>query len=138
MLILVLCEGYVVGYIKQRWEFRTKENRIGFSKGEAWCILGCIFFFAAASVITVIPDPDYFMMSSAITDLTNGSAKAYGEARKERVALYESGEKNVVVEELPSQPALLYFSDIKEDPNDWENGGLCRFYGLDSVMKVGK
>ena len=39
----------------------------------------------------------------------------------------------MVVEPLSARPALLYFSDIKPDPRDWENGGLCRFYGIDSV-----
>ena len=68
-----------------------------------------------------------------ITDLANGSARAYGEARKERLKVYESGKKDVVVRELPTQPELLYFSDIKEDPEDWENRGLCKFYGFDSV-----
>ena len=47
--------------------------------------------------------------------------------------IYRSGEKSIVVESLPAEPVLLYFSDIKEDPEDWENRGLCRFYGIDSV-----
>lgn len=34
---------------------------------------------------------------------------------------------------MPAQPVLLYFSDIKEDVLDWENRGLCRFYGLEGV-----
>lgn len=138
LLLLVLCEGYVVGYVKKKWHLNENEGMKKFSIGQAWCVTGCILFFAVAGVITVIPDPDYFTASSAITDLVSGSARAYGEARKERIALYESGEKDVIVKELPSQPSLLYFSDIKENPDDWENGGLCRFYGLDSVVKVGK
>lgn len=155
MLVLVLCEGYVIGYLRRKWykecgcrlSERSEPNvetvglqqeKSGFSVSQIWCLAGCVCFFAAASVITVIPDPDYFTMSSAVTDLANGSAKAYSEARKARVALYESGEKNVIVEELPSQPALLYFSDIKKDPEDWENQGLCRFYRLDSVRVQGE
>lgn len=151
VLVLVLCEGYVIGYLRRKWyegcgcglserpetdveTVNRPQEKNGFSVIQIWCLAGCVCLFAAASVITVIPDPDYFTMSSAMTDLVNGSAKAYGEAHKERMVLYESGEKNVVVEELPSQPALLYFSDIKEDPGDWENRGLCRFYGLDSVQ----
>lgn len=150
ILVLVLCEGYLIGYLRHRWETlrgckmpevqeavqevgACEQSQDGFSVSQIWCLIGCVFFFAVAAVITVIPDSDYFTMSSAVTDLANGSAKAYGETRKARIALYESGEKDVVVEKLPSQPALLYFSDIREDPEDWENRGLCRFYGLDSV-----
>lgn len=134
ILVLVLCEGYVVGYIRRKWKFvvsERMEERFAFS--EVWCLAGCVLFFAAASVLTVIPDPNYFAMSSAVTDLLNGSAKAYGDALKERAEVYNSGEQNVVVQPLPTQPVLLYFSDIKEYPNDWENKGLCRFYGIESV-----
>ena len=81
----------------------------------------------------MIPEPHYFTASSAVTDLANGSARVYGTQRRERMELYLSGETDVVVEPLSARPALLYFSDIKPDPQDWENGGLCRFYGIDSV-----
>ena len=73
-----------------------------------------------------------------MTDLANGSAKAYGDALKERIEIYRSGDKDAVVEPLTAQPQLLYFSDIKEDPEDWENRGLCRFYGIDSVRVENK
>ncbi len=138
ILVLTLCVGYVTGWVRTKIEAITeRKGQTGtdthFSVNEIWCILGCLLFFAFASAITVIPEPHYFTFSSALTDLANGSAKAYGDAMKERIVLYHSGEKDVVVEPLPVQPALLYFSDIKEDPEDWENRGLCRFYGIDSV-----
>jgi len=70
-----------------------------------------------------------------MTDIRNGSAKAYGKALEKRAELYHSGLEGVIeVEPLPSQPTLLYFSDIKEDVHDWENEGLCRFYGLEGVV----
>lgn len=130
ILALTLCVGYVTGWVRKRVEGKTVS---GFSVNEIWCLLGCIVFFGLASVITVIPEPHYFVFSSALTDLSNGSAKAYGDALRERMELYNSGEKNIVVKPLPSQPELLYFSDIKEDTQDWENRGVCRFYGLESV-----
>ncbi len=130
ILVLTLCTGYVTGWVRKRV---GKKEEAGFTASEIWCVLGCILFFGAASVITVIPEPHYFVFSSALTDLSNGSAKAYGDALHERMELYNSGEKNITVEPLPARPALLYFSDIKEDPQDWENRGVCRFYGLESV-----
>lgn len=143
ILVLTLCEGYVIGFVRRIWMKQGAGKaemvvKAGFSTSEVWCIFGCILFFAAASVLTVIPEPYYFTASSAMTDLMNGSAKAYGDALKERAELYNSGEKNIVVEPLPSQPELLYFSDIKSDPADWENRGLCRFYGLESVVVESK
>ena len=76
---------------------------------------------------------DYYTFCYALADIFIGSAKEYGDALKARSNLYNSGSSAVEVEALPTQPELLYFSDIKSDPEDWENRGLCRFYGLDSV-----
>lgn len=136
ILILVLCEGYLVGYVRKKWDVHsTKEIKSNeFSSNQVWCIMGCILFFSMATCLTVVPDQDYFTMSSAITDLTNGSAKAYGDTLKERAKIYQGTEKNVVVQPLPTNPALLYFADIEENPDDWKNKGLCRFYGLESVV----
>lgn len=153
ILVLTLCVGYVTGYVRKKWEehgrVRACESVAGesniesagqsehdFSLSEIWCLLGCFVFFAAAAVITVIPEPHYFTATSAITDLANGSAKAYGDARAERMKLYNSGEKDIEVEPLPAEPALLYFSDIGSDTEYWENRGLRKFYGLDSVRVV--
>lgn len=130
ILVLTLCVGYVTGWVRKKVEKRAGAD---FSLNEIWCLLGCILFFGLAAVITIIPDPHYFVFSSALTDLSNGSAKAYGDALHERMEIYNSGEKNITVSPLPSQPKLLYFSDIKEDPEDWENRGVSRFYGLESV-----
>lgn len=137
ILVLTLCVGYVTGWVRKKTELAAEKKEVQgqncFSVNEIRCILCCLLVFAFASLITVIPEPHYFTFSSALTDLANGSAKAYGDALEERMEIYQSGEKDVVVEPLPAQPKLLYFSDIKEDPEDWENRGLCRFYGIDSV-----
>ena len=148
ILVLTLCVGYITGWVRKKLEnaFSIADNMQEkkaekkeaasekvFTVNELWCLLGCLCFFVLAAGMTVVPDSHYFTFSSALTDLANGSAKAYGEAREERIAIYTSGEKNVVVDELPAQPALLYFSDIQADDGNWENKGVSRFYGLDSV-----
>ena len=144
ILVLALCVGYVTGWARKKIEenvqavkeMGTEEGR--FSSNENWCIVGCVLFVALASAITVIPEPHYFSFSSAATELINGNAQAYGDALAKRMEQYHSGEKNIIVEPLPCQPELLYFSDIKEDPEDWENKGICRFYGIESVKVRGK
>ncbi len=135
ILVLTLCVGYVTGWVRKKMEARGSlyQNQ-QFASWQIWCLLGCILFLTAGSVLTVIPDSDYFTWSCALTDILNGSAKEYGDALAQRAELYHSGSSEVEVEKLPVQPQLLYFSDIKSDPNDWENRGLCRFYGLKSVV----
>ena len=134
ILVLVLCVGYMTGWVRRQFELTNNvQGENGFSYNQIWCLLGCILFLTAGSIITIIPDSHYYTFSSALTDIFNGSAKAYGEALEQRIDLYNSGQKEIEVEALPAQPVLLYFSDIKTDPNDWENLGLCRFYGLETV-----
>lgn len=139
VLTLTLCVGYVTGWARKKAEEKgyvernTHKQEGCFSKTEMWCLLGCLAFFAFASLLTVVPDPHYFTASSAIADLASGDARAYGDALRTRIERYKSGEKDIVLEPLPCRPRLLYFSEVREDSQDWENLGVCRYYGLDSV-----
>lgn len=135
LLVLILCEGYVIGWIQKKYFINVDNTDTKkFSVDAAVCLAGCLLFLFLGMVLTIIPNPHYYTFSSAMTDILNGSAKAYGEALEERAILYNSGEKNIVVEPLPAQPVLLYFSDITLDAEDWQNKGLSRYYGLDSVV----
>ena len=132
ILVLALSIGYVTGWVRKKVKGASGSRY--FSPEGCLCLLGCGAFLVFGSALTVVPEPHYYTFSSALTDLGNGSAKAYGEALGKRAELYHSGNKGVIeVEPLPAQPVLLYFSDIKEDVQDWENRGLCRFYGLEGV-----
>lgn len=140
--VLVLCVGYVTGWLRRRWErkqpdkgkgSREKKGFLGIH-GCQW-FAGCMVFFLFGSLILTIPEPCYYTVTSAITDIKDGSAKEYEKTLEERVRLYRSGEgKALVVEPLLKHPQLLFFSDIEKDPQDWKNRGICRYYGLDSVM----
>lgn len=134
VLVLSLCVGYVTGWARRMVYDRNGTEGRGFPPESCWCLAGCLGFLIIGSVLTVVPEPHFYTFSSALTDLSGGSAQAYGNARKERMELYENGAgKSVEVEALTEHPVLLYFSDIKEDAKDWENEGLSRFYGLEEV-----
>ena len=135
----VLSEGYVIGYIRHKYDTKIKtveaENTssLKFSKNEACLIaLSAAFFFYAAG-LTLVPHPDFFIGSTAMIDIMNGSAKEYSEALNERVELYRSGEKNVVVKRVPTEPVLLFFTDINGDYNEWIRNAICKYYGLESL-----
>lgn len=139
ILTLSLGVGYVTGWARKRLEARFPSPRKSGEGGRlspeaCWCLLGCLVFLVFGSGLTLVPEPHFYTFSSALTDLQEGNARAYGEALKERAQLYGSGQEGLIqVEPLPARPKLLYFSDIGQDPQDWENRGLCRFYGLDQV-----
>lgn len=140
ILVLTLSIGYVTGWTRKRAEKREKasgcvssDNR--FSPAAVWCLTSCFIFSIFASAITVIPEPHYFTFTSALTDLANGKAKAYGEALRERTELYNSDSQGILeVSPLPAQPELLYFDDITGDVNDWKNEGLARYYEIEGVI----
>ncbi len=146
VLVLALSVGYVTGWARKKQEkagtdgisgsigLSSAVNCQGFSLESRLCLLGCAVFLDFGTVLTVMPEPHYFTFSSAMVDLLNGSARDYGEALERRAELYHNAAKGVIeVEPLPAQPVLLYFSDIKEDADDWENEGLSRFYGIEGV-----
>ena len=94
ILVLTLCVGYVTGWVRKKWDARNAADReadtVSFKTEEIWFLAGTVAVFCIAAVITVIPTPRYFTASSAITDLRNGSAQAYGEAMEERIEAYRS------------------------------------------------
>jgi len=136
MLVLVLCELYVVGWIQKKYfSILAREKTTKLSAEMIMFLMSCVLFFGAGAGLIIMADPHYYTSSSAMTDLLNGSAQKYGETLAKRAELYNSGEKDIVVEPLEVEPQLLYFSDISTDPEDWQNRGLCRYYGLDSVRK---
>lgn len=139
MVVLVLCELYAVGWIRKKYFAEKKnENSSKLSADMIIFLMSCVLFVGVGASLIVIANPHYYTSSSAMTDLLNGSAKTYGDALEKRAELYNSGEKDIVVEALEAEPELLYFSDIAEDPEDWQNKGLSRYYGLNSVKKQKK
>lgn len=140
ILVLTLCVGYVTGWARQKQEegrgSRSEKGETDGRYGASACLslAGCILFFLMASLITIIPEPHYYTFSSALTDLADGTAERYGAEQQDRAQRYHDGsEKELMVEPLSVHPAILFFSDIEEDAEDWKNQGVCRYYGLDSV-----
>ncbi len=130
ILLLALNVGYVVGWAQKRLSFKT-ENKLNMMM----VVGACSLLFVFGSLLTVIAEPHYFTCSSAVTDLRNGSAKAYGDALKERAAILKAAEEDaeLVFEALPAQPRLLYFDDITKEKDDWENRAVSRYYNVRSV-----
>lgn len=132
ILTLVLSEGYVIGYFRNK--HRNIENCDNqYSHNELLLIMGTLIFFGFASALTIVPENHYFTYSSAITDLMNGSAQEFSKELEEREELYVSGEKDIVVKQLTVEPQLLFFSDIVGDGNGWIRDAICRYYGLNSL-----
>ena len=147
VLVLTLCVGYITGWAQKKSHScngineKTDEGSEPYEEKKEygatgiWCLLGCFVFLLFGSFITVIPEPHYYAATSAITDLSNGSAGTYGEEQRGRTELYHDRKNGMVeVDDLSEKPSLLFFSDITADESDWTNKGVARFYDLEAVV----
>ena len=93
-----------------------------------------IIVLLAGSALCVKATPDYYTATSALTDLMNGTAKGFAEenAVREQI-LHDPAVRDAVLSEHRFQPELLFFEDITEDPDDWINAGIARYYHKDSI-----
>lgn len=72
---------------------------------------------------------------TAMKSIISGEARAYSIKLNERhELLLETNDTEVAVEYIEERPKLLYFADITEDPDDWRNGGLARYYNKNKVF----
>ena len=70
----------------------------------------------------------------ALGMLRSGEAKAWHDCALRRFAvLNDEGVKAARIEPYPGQPYLLFYSDIGDDPEGWENVDMASFYNKDYV-----
>lgn len=77
--------------------------------------------------------------SRAVRILASGEAQAYAQECRERYDLYmQSAGQDVRVEPYQAKPEMPYLDDITEDPEDWRNQSLAKYYDLASVALIGE
>ena len=138
LLLMTLCLIYGLG-----WLARYTERRASDKAERSTCLSRPAFaatvllaaFFVYASALCVAVDPHFYTGTSAAADLLNGSAAAYGRAQAERAqVLNDKSVRDVVFEKLPAEPKLLFYADLTDTMESWENKAAARYYGKDSVV----
>ncbi len=95
------------------------------------------FVLAFGSALCVYSNPDYYTGSCAVEDLVNGHAQRYAQQNAERRKILQApAVTDARLDEFEYKPELLFYSDIAEDPEDWQNRAVARYYGKDSVVLV--
>ena len=145
LLILALLVFYGLGFLRRVMEERGGQNEKTRTAEEAagacftrtafavlWVLFAAGAFFCARRVIS---NPYYFTSSAAAADLLNGTAAEYGAQQEARWAvLHDPSVPDAELEPFTVRPQLLYFSDITEDKEAWENRGMAEFYEKNSVI----
>lgn len=130
-LLLILNELYWLGWLKQHWQDKGKMKLSGECVWWFYPLVGMVMLLIFAGC----PNPLVKYSSfSAYYYLRSGEAKAfYGEYR-ERVAVLEGEEDNIVLQPYQHQPWLLYMGDLTDDPWKECNYALRTWYGKESVV----
>jgi hypothetical protein len=96
-----------------------------------------LFLFALACFTSVYQNRDRMTGVSALRSLVNGGAETYHAEYMARQTLYrDDAAADVEVAPFTVKPYVLFFSDIKADPDDWRNLGVAYFYDKNTVRLV--
>ncbi|MBD5491336.1 MAG: hypothetical protein HDR16_04250 [Lachnospiraceae bacterium] len=134
---------YCMGWMFRKWQgawyggaAEGKENGVSCleRKETLQYLVGILLFGVVIGAMYTKVNPDYFTSTSAIYSLVSGEAAAYGEESKERERLVQEAKTDeIILPRLRTQPYLLFCSDIEEDPEDWKNKSMARYYQRDAI-----
>ncbi|MDO7172753.1 DUF6056 family protein [Mariniflexile sp. AS56] len=71
----------------------------------------------------------------AYSDLISGAADRYNLELNDRYSNLKHKEATLTLPPLKNKPKTIFFEDISEDPNNWSNQCISRYWGLNSVIK---
>ena len=95
------------------------------------CILVLGAFFVGNTLLT--DDTRDLVSVTAVKSLVSGEAKIYDMEMKQREQAYLSDAAQVRVSPLTVKPELLFWEDITDNPDEWINQVVARFYRKDEV-----
>ncbi|MBQ6341641.1 MAG: hypothetical protein IJI41_00815 [Anaerolineaceae bacterium] len=122
---------YWIGWVKKRIKRFENINTMRISIGYLLCVI-VIFVYGCTKI------PSYRITSySAAQAYLLGWVGQYKHVYNQRIEILENPEiQDAVLREYPhNKPFVLYFSDISEDPNNWQNIAMSSFYNKNSVRR---
>ncbi len=134
ILLLVLTEGYCIGWLRRLIETDLMSNI-----SPVCCLRNYIIALSAFTLIAMtlftLANPSYFTYSQAVVELSDGCPKKYAVQFNSRLKeLYDPEKTKIIFTEYESIPSLIYFSDITEDADDWTNRAMANYYGKESII----
>lgn len=128
---------YWLGYISHRRRDRGAESAadafgVFLERAGSRMSVVCMLLLLAVWVLTA--DKNTYTSVSALRSLVKGEGKVFYQEAMERHALYtDEAVADVVVSPYSERPALFSFEDLKEDPGNWLNLAVSRYYHKNSV-----
>ncbi len=128
-ILLIINEGYFIGWLRR---VRGEKFRKGFTLHLSGFVILALLMWATVhfhhnplGTFTTFSAYYYIRIPQAVW--------YYNEYMARRELLEASAGQNVVLVPYQNKPWLFFIEDITEDPGDWRNNGVGRYYGLASV-----
>lgn len=137
LLLLIANLFYYMGWLRRHMKLSEAGSCLETHDVKLY-LAAVLCLTAFIGVLYARVNPDYFTSVSACRSLISGEAAAYGRETAARTqALRDAaGQENISLELFHTRPYLLYFSDISEDPGDWKNLSMARYYRKESITGV--
>ena len=135
VLYVTLLEGYLLGWLQQRFSIRISNGSMPFDWRKYICFVSVLLAFGSA--LSVHVNPDFYAGTSALEDILNGHAQVYAQQNQERQAILKDVSiQDVVFDAYTYEPDLLFFADITTDRSEWTNEAVRRYYDKKSVVRL--
>lgn len=133
LLLVILNMIYLYGwFVKKCGVLKT----IGEREDAAYrvCVLAGAAFCA---VLCAAAEPERFTSVSALISLADGEAKEWKQEEEQRLEiLLDDSVMDVELKDFTVKPALLYYEDIEEDPENWKNVRMRDYFRKNSIRLV--
>lgn len=118
-----------LSYLLERWSnwFTLKRTLL------TLCAFAMAVFFAGVRRYQT-HELNCFTSVSAVYSLYRGDAQEYDAIADQRVSILLSDEKDVVLPPYENRPHVLYFDDVTNDPTNWKNRSMAKYFDKDSVV----
>ncbi len=119
-------------------EMSAEEKKMSSSarRADSYLLLGWIVGLAALALSLSVWGGSTVTTYSAIQSLRKGEAAQYLAEYEERLEILAGDDRVVELEPFSGKPYLLYFGDITDDPENWENKSMSRYFEKDEIYLV--
>ena len=141
--LLLVNITYYMGWINRKINNEiTKEINIGESIIQIFKKYIFVYFgICAVLFIIFFMKSDYKNTTTikVIDLLKSGEVQLYGQEMQERIYMYnDESITDVEVNDVTVKPSLLYCGDLSEDPENWINQAMNRYYKKNSIFMKSK
>ena len=131
LLLLALNMFYWLGWLRQRSCMRQHEKGLRLLPALGALVL-CPVLLAVSAVLR-----GGITLASAYTALSSGQAAVYYQEAQERLVILKDPSIRVAkLKPYSDPPYLLFFDDLNDDPNAWQNRDMANYYEKDQVILV--